>query len=67
MAKKCRLCQGKVTVVDYKDIALLKGFVNERGKILPGRYSGLCAQHQRKLSRAVKQAREVALLPYEVK
>lgn len=65
--KKCRLCEGNVKVIDYKDTPLLKGFINERGKILPARFSGLCALHQRKLSAAIKRAREIALLPYEIK
>ncbi len=67
MAKKCRLCESKTRVVDYKDTALLKGFINERGKILPARLTGLCALHQRKLAQAIKRAREIALLPYELK
>jgi small subunit ribosomal protein S18 len=49
------------------DTALLKGFTNERGKILPARISRLCALHQRKLSRAIKRAREIAIFPYELK
>ncbi|MEO0142762.1 MAG: 30S ribosomal protein S18 [candidate division WOR-3 bacterium] len=64
--KKCRLCQSNVKI-DYKDTALLKGFINERGKILPARFSGLCALHQRRLAAAIKRAREIALLPYELK
>ncbi len=67
MAKKCRLCETKVKYLDYKDTALLKGFINERGKILPARLTGLCTLHQRKLAQAIKRAREIALLPYEIK
>ncbi len=67
MARKCRLCESKLKLLDYKDIALLKGFVNERGKILPARLTGLCTLHQRKLAQAIKRAREIALLPYEMK
>lgn len=67
MAKKCRLCESNVKVIDYKDTALLKGYINERGKILAARLTGLCAKHQRKLAQAIKRAREIALLPYEIK
>ncbi len=67
MAKKCRLCETNVKVIDYKDTALLKGYINERGKILAARLTGLCAKHQRKLAQAIKRAREIALLPYEIK
>ncbi|MGQ9465233.1 MAG: 30S ribosomal protein S18 [bacterium] len=67
MAKKCRLCENKVKDLDYKDTSLLKGFINERGKILPARLTGLCALHQRRLAQAIKRAREIALLPYELK
>jgi len=67
MLKVCRFCKDQVNQVDYKDIALLKSFVNERGKITPSRNSGLCAVHQRKLTRAVKRARTMSLLPYIVR
>ncbi len=67
MTKKCRLCETNVKVIDYKDTALLKGYINERGKILAARLTGLCAKHQRKLAQAIKRAREIALLPYEIK
>jgi len=67
VAKKCRLCESNVKVIDYKDTALLKGYINERGKILAARLTGLCAKHQRKLAQAIKRAREIALLPYEIK
>ncbi|MEO0095635.1 MAG: 30S ribosomal protein S18 [candidate division WOR-3 bacterium] len=67
MAKKCRLCESNVKTIDYKDTALLKGYINERGKILAARLTGLCAKHQRKLAQAIKRAREIALLPYEIK
>ncbi len=67
MARKCRMCGANVKVIDYKDTALLKGYINERGKILAARLTGLCAKHQRKLAQAIKRAREIALLPYEIK
>uniref|UniRef100_A0A7V3VUS5 Small ribosomal subunit protein bS18 n=1 Tax=candidate division WOR-3 bacterium TaxID=2052148 RepID=A0A7V3VUS5_UNCW3 len=65
--KKCRLCENNIKEIDYKDTALLKGYINERGKILAARLTGLCAKHQRKLAQAIKRAREIALLPYEIK
>ena len=52
----------KVSLVDFKDVRRLKGFVSERGKITPRRISGSCARHQRQLTRAVRRARMVALL-----
>ncbi|MDU5915529.1 MAG: 30S ribosomal protein S18, partial [Negativicoccus succinicivorans] len=52
--------------VDYKDINLLRRFTSERGKILPRRVTGACAKDQRKINRAIKQARAIALLPFSV-
>jgi len=54
----------KVDYIDYKDSRMLGQFVPERGKILPMRTSGVCAPHQRRLMRAIKQARNIALLPF---
>ena len=54
----------RVDLIDYKDVRRLKNFVSERGKITPRRISGSCARHQRQLTRAIRQARTVALLPY---
>lgn len=62
--KACVFCVEKVTSIDYKDIAKLKKFITERGKILPRRVSGNCAKHQRQLTREIKRARHIALLPY---
>ncbi len=62
--KRCRLCIGKVTTVDYKDFSMLKNFTSERGKIITRRASGNCARHQKLVTRAVKRARTVALLPF---
>ncbi len=62
--KPCHLCESKVQLVDYKDEALLRRFLTERGKIVPSRITGACAPHQRKLTRAIKRARYLALLPY---
>ena len=64
--KPCAICIDKHAVVDYKNTALLKRFVTERGKIIPRRISGTCARHQRQLKLAIKRARHVALLPYTV-
>jgi len=64
--KHCRFC-GKVDqlqAIDYKNAGFLKSFLTERGKILPSRISGTCARHQRELSRAIRKARTMALLPY---
>ena len=52
-------------VIDYKDTETLKRFISDRGKILPRRVTGLNAKHQREVTRAIKRARQVALLPYE--
>ncbi|QCX33614.1 30S ribosomal protein S18 [Caloramator sp. E03] len=65
-AKKrvCTFCMDKAEVIDYKDVAKLKKYITERGKILPRRISGNCAKHQRELTIAIKRARNIALLPY---
>ncbi len=60
----CQFCLEKATSIDYKDVSLLRQYVNERGRILPRRRTAACAKHQRMLSRAIKRARHVALLPY---
>jgi len=60
----CRFCADKDVAIDYKDPQALKYFVTERGKIVPRRISGSCAKHQRAITRAIKQARLIALLPY---
>jgi len=62
----CRFCADKILKVDFKDQATLKYFVTERGKIIPRRISGNCAKHQRQVAVAIKQARNVALIPYTV-
>ena len=62
--KVCRFCADKVAFIDYKDIRSLRYFVSERGKIVPRRISGNCAEHQRKLTEAIKRARNIALLPF---
>jgi len=60
--KVCKFCMDKVSLIDYKDVRRLKGFVSERGKITPRRISGSCARHQRQLTRAIRRARTIALL-----
>ena len=62
--KVCSFCVDKVEHIDYKDVAKLRRFVTERGKILPRRMTGTCAKHQRQLSTAIKRARTIALMPY---
>ena len=63
--KVCVFCVEKTDEVDYKDIAKLRKYVTEKGKIVPRRMSGVCAMHQRALSNAIKKARIVALLPFK--
>ena len=63
--KVCIFC-GKDNVISYKDTAKLRRFVSERGKILPRRVTGNCAEHQRAVTLAVKRARHLALMPYVV-
>lgn len=62
--KFCRFCADKVGFIDYKDIKTLKGFLTERGKVLPRRMTGNCAGHQRELTVAIKRARSIALLSF---
>ena len=62
--KVCRFCVDSKLVIDYKDPNILRQFVTERGKIIPRRISGNCARHQRRVTRAIKQARLLALMPY---
>ena len=62
--KVCAFCVDKVADIDYKEVAKLRKYISERGKILPRRISGNCAKHQRQLTTAIKRARHIALLPY---
>jgi len=62
--KVCQFCADKTATIDYKDVDTLRKYVTERGKILPKRITGTCAVHQRAVTRAIKRARVVALLPY---
>ena len=60
----CFFCRDKIEDIDYKDPAILRPYISDRGKIAPRRKSGACAKHQRRLSLAIKRARHLALLPY---
>ncbi len=62
--KVCRFCVEGIRHIDYKNTTLLRGFIDGRGKIIASRKSGTCAKHQRRLARAIKNARHLALLPY---
>jgi small subunit ribosomal protein S18 len=62
--KVCKFCTEKIDSINYKDVRLLSGFVAESGKIVPRRLTGVCTPHQRRLSEAIKQARNIALLPF---
>src|SRR4051812_28576625 len=62
--KVCRFCVDKIDDINYKDTRLLGSFMSERGKITPRRISGVCAPHQRRLAEAIKQARNIALMPF---
>ena len=60
--KVCYMCTGKT--IDYKDIDILRKYINDKGKILPRRVTGACAKHQRHIAEQIKKARAIALLPY---
>jgi small subunit ribosomal protein S18 len=60
----CRFCADKIRTIDYKDLKILESFIKERGRIVSSRSSGNCAKHQRQLTRAIKRARFIALVPY---
>ncbi len=62
--KPCAFCRDKATYIDYKDINLLRKYISDRGKIRSRRVTGACTQHQRQIASAVKNSREMALLPY---
>ena len=62
--KVCSFCVNKVQAIDYKDVALLRRYISDRGRMEPRRKTGVCARHQRVLSVALKRARHIALLPY---
>lgn len=62
--KQCYFCLNNIQEIDYKDVELLRRFISSYHKILPRRKRGTCAKHQRKLTRAIKRARIMALLPF---
>jgi len=62
--RKCRFCAESALPIDYRDVKLLGTLISERGKILPRRLTGVCAKHQRKVTREIKKARVLALLPF---
>ena len=62
--KSCFFCKEKIEQADYKDTATLRKFISEKGKIRSRRITGACRRHQSQIARAVKRARELALLPY---
>ena len=64
--KYCQFCKEGVEYIDYKDVALLRKYTTDRGKIKPRRVTGTCTQHQHDIANAIKRAREMALLPYVV-
>ena len=60
----CKFCEDRTLTIDYKNVKLIRKFVNEQGKIIPGRVTGTCSKHQRRLTGAIKRARNIALLSY---
>ena len=64
--KYCQFCKENVEFIDYKDVALLRKYTTDRGKIKPRRVTGTCTQHQHDIANAIKRAREMALIPYVV-
>lgn len=62
--KVCRFCADKVDDIDFKNISIMQSYITERGKIIAARVTGACARHQRRLTLAIKRARDLALLPY---
>ena len=62
--KQCKFCGDENIKIDYKDAALLKYFITDRGKLVPRRISGNCAKHQRQVATAIKRSRTIALIPY---
>jgi len=63
--KVCAFCLDKSNTIDYKDVAKLRRYITENGKILPRRQTGVCSTHQRELAQAIKRARNMALLPFK--
>lgn len=63
--KICQFCTDSKIVIDYKNVDLLSRYINETGKIRPRRQTGACARHQREVAKAIKNARHIALIPYD--
>jgi small subunit ribosomal protein S18 len=63
--KFCQFCSDPKIVIDYKNVELMTRFINETGKIRPRRQTGTCALHQREVAKAIKNARHIALIPFE--
>ncbi len=62
--KICKFCESRREQIDYKNYKTLRRFITEQGKIIPSRITGTCAKHQRELTKAIKRARNIALIPY---
>ena len=62
----CIFCENKDQKINYKETKILRKFITEQGKIIPGHVTGVCSRHQRHLGKAIKQARNIALLPYSL-
>ncbi|MBU0712093.1 30S ribosomal protein S18 [bacterium] len=62
--KICKFCESQREQIDYKNYKTLRRFITEQGKIIPSRITGTCAKHQRELTKAIKRARNIALIPY---
>lgn len=65
--KVCYFCKNNINVLDYKDVKLLKRYIKDSGKIIPKRLNGTCSKHQRLVTKSIKRARNIALLPYETR
>lgn len=63
--KFCQFCSDKKLVIDYKNVEMMTRFINETGKIRPRRQTGTCARHQRGVATAIKNARHIALVPFD--
>lgn len=66
-SKVCQFCTDKKIIIDYKDTNLLRRYIDDTGKIRPRRQTGTCAKHQRTIAKAIKNARHIALLPFDNK
>lgn len=65
--RECFFCKKKIDEIDYKDVNLLSHYLTDTGKIRPAKRTGTCSKHQRKLTKAIKRARHLALLPFVVR